>query len=173
MTNSLWKQLLESVTGKQSVDRAFDKIGLLIERERTNHPTPGDDGGVRELIGDDYADIELTDTDVREAVDCLLHYVSTTNHPDSRAIWALEKSCETRVVPAFIDLLRATASDLGGEDIARCALQGIITCGISSEYREEALQVLHYAALDGSDDIRNRANEYIAHYESISNEFKE
>ena len=160
-----FETLIQAVERREGLDWACLTLGLLIERHRTQRPA-GDDGGVRQILGDEYAVVQLTDSDVGRALDRLIDYVRSAAYPLPSAVWALSKSYDLAVVPTLIDVLRRTAADAQQYDAARNALHGVITCG-AAQMSEHLLQVIRETASNGCGRIRSEAQDFLHHYDSL------
>ncbi|MEW5860624.1 MAG: hypothetical protein AB1861_25160 [Cyanobacteriota bacterium] len=137
-------------------------LGLLIEREKVQHPTPGDDGGIREILGDELANQRLSETDLKSVIDEMIAYISDeTLLPHPMAVWALTKSYEQRILPHLIRLLDRIVGDPNQENLAYQTLLGIINIGIPSSNRELYIAAIRKAADQGHVRVMETANRYL------------
>lgn len=161
-------RLLHSIWhGGEEADEAALTLGLLIEREKTHHPTPNDDGGIKQTLGEQFTNQRLTNNEVRIATDELIKYVSEVNVPHYRAVWALTKCYDLRSLPHLISLLDRFSKDPKQEDLAYYALVGIITF-----HNEESLEAIKRAAELGQGKVKNTANTYLNLFEDRRNSKK-
>lgn len=149
--------LMQSIRndGKEA-DEAALTLGLLIERENLYHPSTGDDGGIRQILGEEFVNQHLSDEEIRNAVDELINYTHETTVPHARAIWALTKSHDVRILPDLINLLDRFANDPDQENLAYQALIGITTF-----YSEQSLAAIRRAAEQGQGEVKDTAIKYI------------
>jgi hypothetical protein len=165
---SKFEELIQAIEERgKKLEGASLALGLLIERHRTKR-RQGDDGGVRQQLGDDVADLQLTDEDIAQAIDHLIAYLDSTDQVASSAVWALSKSYESRAVPPLISVLRRTFEDTNQYAAAHNALQGVITCGVSSELKTQAIEAIRDTARLGFGDIQTEAQEYLQHFDHVS-----
>lgn len=137
-------------------------LGLLIEREKVRYPAPGDDGGIRKILGDELADRRLSETDLKSAVDEIIAYISDeTLLPHPMAVWALTKSYEQRVLPHLIRLLDRIVEDPDLEHLAYQALLGIINIGIPSSNRDISIAAIRKASGQGHARVMETATQYL------------
>jgi hypothetical protein len=165
---SLFDQLLQRIAGGSATSQTFLALGLLIEREKTHRPHAHDDGGVRQILGDDYAQLQLSQDEIRHAVQHLINYLQSEERPNPTAVWALAKSYEPEVVPTLISLLRRSAADPKQIAVARNALGGVIACGVKSIHSDESLNAIRDVAKSAAREIQEEARDYLEHYAQVS-----
>lgn len=165
-----FEDLIHTLNSKgPNAERAALALGSLIERARTRRPL-GDDGGVRQELGDEIADLHLTDNDISHAVDVLMQYTGSGANVTPSAVWALGKSYEARVVPTLVAVLRSSANDVEKRAVALNALHGVITCGVSSELKNDAIDAIRFTATEGIGDVQKEAQDYLKHYYAVTGE---
>jgi len=152
--------------GTEAHDAAL-ALGLLIEREKVNRPNPADDGGIREILGDELANRRLSQMELNTAVDELIHYIDETLEPDSMAVWALTKSYEPRILPHLMALLDRVINDTTQENLTYQTLLGIINIGIPSSYKDLSLAEIRKASEHGHGQVRETATRYLENYSQI------
>ena len=164
--NMLIKELIQAIRsgGTQAHDAAL-ALGLLIEREKVNRPNPADDGGIREILGDELANRRLSQIELNTAVDELIRYIDETLEPESMAVWALTKSYESRILPQLIALLDRVVNNTTQENIAYQTLLGIINIGISSSYQDLSLATIRKASEHGHGRVQETATRYLENYQ--------
>lgn len=156
------EQLIENIKeGGEEGDEAAVLLGLLIEQERAFRPL-GDDGGVRELIGPKLAARGLSTEELDHAVSLLISYIEEASEPESGAIWALNKSGDSRSVPGLVKLFGRIVDDPSQVSLAYHALQGIIINGLESRYSSMAAAVVQRAAVQGHGDVKELATDFMA-----------
>lgn len=157
--------LLRSVRrGGEQGREASLALGLLIERERVQRP-PHDDGGIREILGEEYADRRLSEAELAVAVEGLLHHVEQAGEDSaSTVIWALSKSYDERVVPPVINLLAKLHARRDKEHLAYQALTIVMNTGVGSPHNDAALQAVRNAAARGAGDVAQTARTYLDIY---------
>jgi len=159
----LVKELTQTLRGSETeAHEAALILGLLIEREKVQHPTPGDDGGIREIIGDELAHQRLSETDLKTVVDEIIAYISDeTLFPHPMAVWALTKSYEPRILPHLIRLLDRIVEDPNQENLAYQTLLGIINIGIPSSNRDLSIAAIRKASERGHTRVMETATQYL------------
>jgi len=159
----LVKELTQALRGSEKeAHEAALTLGLLIEREKVQHPTPRDDGGIREIIGDELANQRLSETDLKTVVDEIIAYISDeTLLPHPMAVWALTKSYEQRILPHLIRLLDRIIDDPNQENLAYQTLLGIINIGIPSSNRDLSIAAIRKASDRGHTRVMETATRYL------------
>lgn len=158
----LVEKLLQTIrSGGTEAHEAALALGLLIEREKVNRPNSGDDGGIREILGDKLANQRLSQMELNTAVDELIRYIDETTKPHSMAVWALTKSYEPRILPHLIAILDRVVNDTTQENLTYQTLLGIINIGISSSYKDVSLAAIRKAAEHGHGQVMETATQYL------------
>jgi hypothetical protein len=150
--------------GGEDANEAALTLGLLIEQEKVHRPAPGDDGGVREILGDELANYRLTREELEAAIDQLVDYIDETPEPEAMAVWALTKSHDPRTVPHLIALLDRVIDEPEKEHLAYQAL-----IGITSFDDEQAVSAVRRAAERGHGDVKETATQYLRLHASPDN----
>jgi hypothetical protein len=154
-------EIMEAIRrGGEEAHEAAMTLGLLIERRTVNRPA-GDDGGIRAVLGDQLANLTLSDAELQTAVDELIRYLDETPGPFPGAVWALNKSYDPRAVPHLLRLLDRTLTDPNNEHVAYQALQGIITTGVPSQHKDQSLAAIQRAAAQGHGEVKASAADYL------------
>lgn len=165
-------KLIEAIrAGSAEGKEAALVLGLLIERENVYHPIPGDEGGIGQVLGEEFVSRRLSKIEVKEAVDGLIDYINEAVVPQPRAVWALTKSYEPRTLPHLINVLDRFVGDAQKEELVYQALVGIMN---SSPRRvlfehptgklrtdERSLSAIRRAAREGHGRVREAAIKYL------------
>jgi hypothetical protein len=158
----LIEELIQTIrSGGTEAHEAALALGLLIEREKVNRPNPEDDGGIREIIGDELANRRLSQMELNTAVNELIRYIDETIKPHSMAVWALTKSYEPRILPHLLALLDKVVNDTTQENLTYQTLVGIINIGIPSSYKDLSLAAIRKAAEHGHGEVMETATQYL------------
>ena len=156
----LVSQLMNTIRrGGDQAEEAALALGLLIERETTNRPL-GDDGGIQVILGNQSVERRLTESELKNSIEELIHYINETSNPHPTAVWALTKSYDVRIVRPLIDLLKRLLPDPDQENAAQAALSGIMNTGVASELKEESLLIIRQAAESGFGRVKEAASQY-------------
>ncbi len=157
MSERLVLELLSALrSGGPEIHEAVLTLGLLIEREKVYHPVPGDDGGIREILGEEFVHQRLSKKAVAMAVHGLIEYINETPAPYPGAVWALSKCYDPIIRAPLIRLLDRCLAEAEQEELAEQALTGIM-----SFYDDQVLDVVQRAAEYGYGQVQEVARQYL------------
>lgn len=155
-------KLIEAIrTGSAEGKEAALVLGLLIEREKVYHPIPGDDGGIGQVLGEQFVNRRLSKIEVQEAVDGLIRYINEAVVPQPKAVWALSKSYDSRTLPDLIDLLERFVGDADKEELVYQALVGIMNLYSAGRTNERSLVAIRRAAREGHGRVKEAAIKFL------------
>ncbi|MBI1926908.1 hypothetical protein HYR99_22020 [Candidatus Poribacteria bacterium] len=155
-------KLMEAIRkGGEEAHEAALALGLLMERGKVRRPAPGDDGGVRGILGETLANRRLSKTELRIAVNELICYITETLEPHPMAVWALTKSHHPHTLPHLIHLLDRVLTHPEHEHLAYQALIGVINIGTTSAHKDLSLTAIQKAAEQGHGQVKETATQYL------------
>lgn len=162
MSERLVLELLSALwSGGPEMHEAVLTLGLLIEREKVYHPVPGDDGGIKQILGEEFVNQRLSKRDIETAIHGLIEYIDETSMPYPGAIWALSKCYDPIIISPLIRLLDRCLADAEQEELAAQALNSI-----TNFYGDQILAVVQRAAEYGYGQVKEAAGQYLARYHS-------
>jgi hypothetical protein len=147
--------------GDEAAHNSAVTLGLLIERETVRRPIPGDDGGIRQILGETWAHRRLSREDLEAAVDALIRYAREAPTPEPAAVWALGKVHQPQVLDPLVEVLDRVLDDPKKENIAYEALAGITTF-----QGEKAFLAIRKAAQSGHGEVKEMARHYLEMFHS-------
>ena len=163
----LIKDLIKSIKmgNDEEAHEAALSLGLLIEK-RVKKLSPQESNGIKEILDDELANQNLSETEIEIAVDELIYYIEDKAlKPHPMAIWALTKSCKERVVPYLTKFLYEIVEDPKQENLAYQALIGIINIGTKSVYKNSSMKAIRDASKQGHGQVVETAMSYLSLYE--------
>lgn len=134
-----------AASGTPAADEALLTLGLLLEHRSAA-------GDLTALLGAKLAQVRLTEHEADRVVRTLIT-LAMTPAPRTRVLWALQKSGNSRAMPVFARVLKATLLDPSRQPLAEQALQGLMTFG--------ALPEIQHAARVGMGALQAAAQEYL------------
>jgi hypothetical protein len=154
LLNALW-------SGGPEMHEAVLTLGLLIEREKVYRPVPGDDGGIKQILGEEFVNKRLSKRDLETAIHGLIEYIEKASVPYPGAIWALSKCYDPIILSPLIRLLDRYLADAEQEELAAQALTVI-----TNFYGDQVLAVVQRAAEYGYGQVKEAARQYLARHHS-------
>jgi len=134
-----------AASGTPEGDEALLTLGLLLE-----HRAAG--GDLTALLGAKLAQVRLTEREADRVMRTLIT-LAMTPAPRTSVLWALQKGGDSRAMPVFARVLKATLLDPSRQPLAEQALQGLMTFG--------ALPEIQHAAKAGTGALQAAAQEYL------------